>query len=98
VDSVQWIPTGADHAGAHATNTSKISILDGGTDGTGTAVVASYSFTATVASETSKSIPTTGSATLGVGDFVNLAYTTVATASSTGSMAAGELFFTVEYV
>ena len=95
VDSVQWIPTEADQTSSSAAVNVILKLEDGGTAGAGTGLLASYSPTATVASETSVSIPTTGSVTIGAGDFVSIQ------SASTGNglkLFAGELFFVYEPV
>lgn len=96
LDSLVWSATGADQGGAHATNHAAVQVNDAGTAGTGTTNLASKGFTATIASNT----PTTvsGATTvLDTGDIVTLVFATQATASSTGSMAAGVAILTFKY-
>jgi len=95
ITAVRWIPTEGDQT-AHATNNHKVSILDAGAAGTGTAVLASYRFTASVASNASGSIPTTGTTELDAGDIVVAAFSTQATASSVGKLFAANFFFDYE--
>jgi hypothetical protein len=74
VTAAYWTPYGEDQGG-HATSYRRVAVVNGGTAGTGTVVLASHNFTATVASKGKVSLSGTG--TVASGNAVMFSYLTV---------------------
>lgn len=90
-----WEPTGADSAVTHTASYRRLSLVNGSTDGLGTAVLASVNLTATTASNTLRSLSLVTTPTVSAGHVVYFSHATVGGAETNGTvLVAGQARFT----
>lgn len=87
-----WEPTGADSAAANASSYRRLSIINGGTNATGTTVLASVNLTASAASNTERAFTLVTTPTLSQGECIYASQATVGGAHSAGTVLVAGVF------
>jgi hypothetical protein len=92
--SAHWEPTGADSAVTNTTSYRTLTLINGGSAGTGTAVLASVALTATTASNTLRALTLASVPTVAEGSVVAFSHATVGGAETNGTvLVAGQARF-----
>lgn len=89
VVSAWWEPTGADTGGSSTASYRTLSIINGSSDGTGTAVLASVNLTATLASNTTRALTLATTPTFAEGQVVFAAQAATGTNATHTELVAG---------
>lgn len=98
VRSAWWTPTGADQ-GAHTASYRRVSLRNGGSAGTGTAIIGSLNLSASKASLAPASMTVDTTATLAAGEVLVASQATVGGADATGTvLRAGQFALAYEII
>ena len=89
VDSIWWEPTGADNAGASAASYRTLTIRNGSSDGTGTAVLGSLVLSASLASNTTRAFTLATTPTFSAGQVIYAAQAATGTDATHTVLRAG---------